>query len=255
MTKEISESIKFPYKETDDIKVTFQLAVDYYSALHLAGHTIELEWNGGGDSGSVWINIDGVAKDIDHWTKNLNLYDKIHRFVIDQMYDALDYGSWAGEFSASGKAKFTLVEDFAGFEGEDTYSEDEFDSVSFNFPIKFPKHLIPENASRLTICISGGYDEQSPNISLQFMERGNWDALPLSSEATLYVEELLAILQEAVENKLLFVGADHTYMDVYIDITAGQDVDYLIENLDYYTVSENFKTITINLLEEAKHEE
>jgi len=253
--KETSEKIQFPYKEHDDVEITYQLAIDYYSALHLAGHKIQLEWNGGGDSGSVWLNLDKKMIDVDYYSASLLLYDKIHAFVIDQMYDVLDYGSWAGEFSAAGTADFVVEENFIGFQGTDYYSEDEFHSCALNFKIHVPKHLIPNKAARLSISMSGGYDGDNVQVYLSFRENGHWEALPVSDECKEYLFVLEHDLQNAANELLERHGGDHTYCDTHIDIIPGEDIDDEIEEFDYYTVDERPKDIWINFLDFAEQSE
>lgn len=247
--KTVSEKILFPYKEHDDIEVTHQLAIDYYSALYFAGHKIELEWNGGGDSGSVWLNLDKSMIDVNYYSNNLSLYDKIHAFVIDKMYDELDYGSWAGEFSAAGTAEFVIEEDFIGFKGTDHYSEDEFHSCKFNFKIHVPKHLIPNDADRLLITMEGGYDGQDVQVHMCFRKTGDWAAIPISDECKEYLFVLENDLVDTVNELMETQKADHTYCDTHIDIIPGIDIDDKIDEFDYYTVDERPKDVYINLLD------
>lgn len=101
--------------------------IDWCDKLHAEGKTLELLWEGGGDSGWVHMQIDGVEEDSDYSEK-----------LISQMYDELDYGSWAGEFSAEGTA--TWDTNLKAFVGTDYYSETE----SFEHPYKI-EIAIPED--------------------------------------------------------------------------------------------------------------
>lgn len=96
------------------------------------GHEIALAWEGGGDSGWCYFKIDGEQVSDNAETDEI-------RDLTDRMYDCLDYGSWAGEFSASGEAVYDPKE--KAFVGIDTYSEDE--TYSFPHPMKItvPKSL------------------------------------------------------------------------------------------------------------------
>jgi hypothetical protein len=100
--------------------------IDWCDKLHAEGKTLELLWEGGGDSGWVHMQIDGVEEDSDYSEK-----------LISQMYDELDYGSWAGEFNAEGTA--TWDTNLKAFVGTDYYSETE----SFEHPYKI-EIVIPE---------------------------------------------------------------------------------------------------------------
>lgn len=254
LNKEISEKIQFPYKEHDDVEITYQLAIDYYSALHLAGHEIQLEWNGGGDSGSVWLNLDRKTIDVDFYSTNLSLYDKIHGFLIDKMYDELDYGSWAGEFSANGTAEFVIEEDFIGFKGTDFYSEDEFHSCNLNFKVKVPKELIPSEANRLLFNMDGGYDNSHVNIRLSFRADKDWKDLPVSDECQKHLDTIKEELQMKIDNLMEDKAADHTYCDTYLDVDPETDLDDELDEFDYYTVDERPKDIWINLLDFIEEE-
>ena len=254
LNKETSEKIQFPYKEHDDVEITYQLAIDYYSALHLAGHEIQLEWNGGGDSGSVWLNLDKKMIDVDYYSKNLSLYDKIHAFVIEKMYDELDYGSWAGEFSAAGTAEFVIEEDFIGFKGTDHYSEDEFHSCDLNFKVKVPKELIPSEANRLVFNMDGGYDNSHVNIRLSFRANGDWKDLPVSDECQKHLDTIKEELQMSIDKLMEENAGDHTYCDTHLEVIPGRDLDDELDEFDYYTVDERPKDIWINLLDFAEQE-
>jgi len=78
------------------------------------------------------------------------------------MYDHLDYGSWAGDFSANGGAMYSL-EDKA-FVGTDYYSETADMSYDVNIPIAVPKHLWFD---QLNIHIEANYDA-TPDCQAEF---------------------------------------------------------------------------------------
>lgn len=255
MTKETSESIQFPYKETDDVSITYKLAIDYYTALHFAGHKIQLQWDGGNDSGSVWINIDGVQRDIDYWDPpKMTLYDKIHDFIVDKMYGELDYGSWAGDFSAAGTADFIIKDGFIGFEGTDNYSQDDHHSCKMNFEICIPKELIPEDADRFMISITGGYDFDNPDVALRFYKKSDYNKIKTSQACEKLLDKLHTQLQERVYDLMRLHSADHVYTDEYQTVTPGEDLKFTLETLEYYTSLEKDKNVEINLTDLAKFE-
>ena len=55
------------------------------------------------------------------------------------MDNELDYGSWAGDFSANGEAVYDSKE--KAFVGTDYYSETESVPVKVSIPINIPKDL------------------------------------------------------------------------------------------------------------------
>ncbi len=85
------------------------------------GKELVIHWEGGGDSGWCYFKING---------KEVN--NEYTEYLVDMMYAELDYGSWAGEFSAVGDATFSLEEN--AFVGEDSYSEEDL----MHFPCVIP---------------------------------------------------------------------------------------------------------------------
>lgn len=120
--------------------------------------SLELCWEGGGDSGWVYFLKDGE-----------NLDNKYTRALVDHMYETLDYGSWAGEFSASGRAKYNPETE--AFEGIDDYSEDSDDVMISNIVVTISDnihfdelHLTFEDEGDVTadIVINNGPSMQDP---------------------------------------------------------------------------------------------
>ena len=102
------------------------------------GSSIAICWEGGGDSGWVYMQVDDAETS-----------DAEGDWLVDRMYDVLDYGSWAGEFSASGRAEYDPTTKM--FEGEDCYSEDESLTLELDndeiITVKIPKKYFFEELS------------------------------------------------------------------------------------------------------------
>lgn len=96
------------------------------------GKKLSIGWEGGGDSGWVYFKID------DEQIEETDDQPQV-RELIDLMYDQLDYGSWAGEFSAQGEAIYNAEE--KAFIGEDYYYEDQTVEYDCNIKIRVPKKL------------------------------------------------------------------------------------------------------------------
>lgn len=94
---------------------------------HEEGRTLNMHWDGGGDSGWVDFQIDGDTTEEDQLFID---------FLRDKCYNELDYGSWAGEFSASGDAEFDPEQN--AFVGTDYYSEDDTTTVNCELKIEIP---------------------------------------------------------------------------------------------------------------------
>ncbi|MFO0468693.1 MAG: hypothetical protein ACK5ZX_05245 [Bacteroidota bacterium] len=99
------------------------------------GSEVAICWEGGGDSGWVYMEVDGeqASSEEADW-------------LVDRMCDILDYGSWAGEFNASGRAIYDS--ETKVFEGDDVYSEDTSEEIELKddqiIKIKIPKKYFLE---------------------------------------------------------------------------------------------------------------
>lgn len=93
-----------------------------------AGKEITLKWEGGGDSGWVYFEIDGEQVE-NEYTESL----------VSYCYDVLDYGSWAGEFDANGEAVYDPNQ--KAFVGIDYYSETDIDERDPGIVLSIPKDL------------------------------------------------------------------------------------------------------------------
>lgn len=109
-----------------------QSLIEYLDAMVAEGKEVSMGWEGGGDSGWCWFEIDG--EQVSDSAQNSHI-----RSLLDHMYDELDYGSWAGEFSASGKAIYDSEE--KAFVGTDHYSEDDTIHYDCKLEIRIPKSL------------------------------------------------------------------------------------------------------------------
>jgi len=146
------------------------------------GKELGIKWEGGGDSGWAYFTIDG--QQVSDNAEN----DEI-RQLTDLMYDHLDYGSWAGEFSASGEAIYNSTE--KAFVGTDYYSEDE--NYDFEYPIKI---TVPESLwfNALEYNIEG----ETPHIDVAFIVNNGF----LTDEHTKVAQEVKKQLEEQVEKAI-----------------------------------------------------
>ena len=92
------------------------------------GKELSIGWEGGGDSGWAFFKLDG--KDID------NEYTEI---LLNHIYDELDYGSWAGEFTASGEAVYSS--ETKCFEGTDYCANEDYIQYNCEIKVKVPKEF------------------------------------------------------------------------------------------------------------------
>lgn len=114
------------------------------------GGEIKMKWEGGGDSGWCYFEIDGETID--------NEYADC---LLKRIDDTLNYGSWAGEFNASGEAVYDPKKN--AFEGTDFYGEDSSAVLESDFTIKVPKKLWFDT---LHVEVEANYDEE-PSVSVR----------------------------------------------------------------------------------------
>jgi len=127
------------------------------------GKKLEICWEGGGDSGWVYFQIDG---------KNIGDHDDSPEIetLINKMHDELDYGSWAGEFSANGSAVYDP--ESKAFVGTDSYSENESSEFKTDIKILIHKSLWFDSVSYS--IEDEDPDEQNIQTDFQFQIRNGF---------------------------------------------------------------------------------
>lgn len=202
------------------------------------GHELKICWEGGGDSGWVYFEIDGQQVD--------NEYTD---YLVDCMYTELDYGSWAGEFTATGEAIFDPLEN--AFVGIDDYQED--DRLSYECKISFK---VPNNLwyDRIHYSIECSGDE-TPDIEVQFGITNGF----LSQEHKEIEKVLEDILHDEVP-KLIeqFVEEGKEFRDIWESEmflkTDGKDMgaytEFVIKELGMGTFTSHEKDIVLYIDED-----
>ena len=203
------------------------------------GNELKICWSGGGDSGWAHFQING--KDVD------NEYTE---YLTNMMYDQLDYGSWAGEFTAEGEAVYN--KENQSFEGIDYYSEDETMSHDCNIVIQVPKELWYDN---LSIRIEGSEDE-SVTIEANFNIKNGF----LSDKHTAFIDGHEEKMQEEVDDVISdFVNkSGKHYRSIWETINLepnegvvkGDFIEYTIDELGIGTRSTDEKDIYLEITEE-----
>lgn len=119
--------------KNDKMKQQHTQNSDWLDQQVAAGKEVYVSWDGGDDSGGAQLHIDGKGY-------YGGMEDKIPgldiRRIIENAYTELDYGSWAGEFSAQGEAYYDPKT--KSFQGVDTYESSNtivtLEKVSFRVP-------------------------------------------------------------------------------------------------------------------------
>ena len=193
-----------------------------------------------GDSGWAHFEIDGIEKD-----------NEYTRALVDRIYDTLDYGSWAGEFSASGKAIYDPETN--SFEGTDNYSEDSHDTVDTDIIIRVPKKLWFES---LDIECEANYDD-TPAVSVRFLIKNGF----LTDEHTDFcsnLEKNLSVEFEAIfsnyesNSGYEFRGCGDTFLLNRADAVESDDnLIFYIKQMEIQIMTSEEKNIVFELDEET----
>jgi hypothetical protein len=107
--------------------------LQYCDELSQQGNTISIEWDGGNDSGDYDVKINGQSVADSPYT----------RALTECMDQVLEYGSWAGEYYAEGKAEYNPQTKC--FEGTDNFSTEEYETVGKSLSFKVPKDIWFDN--------------------------------------------------------------------------------------------------------------
>jgi hypothetical protein len=103
---------------------------EWLKKLSSEGKEITVSWEGGNDSGCYYAHIDNGDLGYDDEYGN-----KLCAFVADYM----EYGSFAGEFSTTGKVFYDPAKN--AFIGDDDYYQDESRNIDCKIPLKISKEL------------------------------------------------------------------------------------------------------------------
>lgn len=213
--------------------------VQWCNDLHQADGQLALIWDGGGDSGWVHFELDGET-----------IENEYTECLVERMYDTLNYGSWAGEFSASGKAMYNPQTN--AFEGVDYYGEDGHDAIDVNFKIHVPKKLWFDT---LHIEVES-YNDESPNVSVRLLIKNGF----LTQEHSDFCSNLETTLTEKF-NDVFYTYESKTYdfrgcSDSWIleranAIEGENDLIFEIVQVEIQTIDSEERAIVLELDEET----
>ena len=203
------------------------------------GHELSMHWEGGGDSGWVHFQIDGIEVE-----------NRYTAYLIDSMYDELNYGSWAGEFNASGEAVYN--KENQSFEGVDYYSEDETMHQECNIVIQVPKKLWYDSINIDIDC----HSEDATNITCRFNIKNGF----LSGKHIMFIEGFEEKMQEEVDavidDFINVSGKDYRSIWETINLEPKDGnikddcIEYIIGSLSIGTTSSEPKDIYLEITEE-----
>lgn len=210
------------------------------------GKKLSMHWEGGGDSGWCWFEIDG--QQVAESEQNPQI-----RQLLDLMYDTLDYGSWAGEFSANGEAEYD--NGHKAFLGTDYYGEDQTEYHECDIKIKIPKHLWFD-------AIEYNIESEEAHVDFAFIIRNGF----LSDEHNSLVDKIREEISDAVDIEIEKFTSDpknleyqSIWQNVRVDRSEfeeeGDMLVYSIAELNMSVRSEEPKDIYLQLETEEDEEE
>lgn len=187
---------------------------------HKLGKELKFTWDGGGDSGWVEFYVDdnpAAGPQADN--------------LIDDMYELLDYGSWAGEFSASGEAIYDNKK--KAFVGTDTYQEVETRSFPASMSFSVPKDLWFDDIS---IRIEGRVEEGTEVIVTFNVKNGFLTPKHRKLEETIALE-IVGQVEEFIANLSEDTNYDNIWDELRISSNDAKDkddknVNFVIDHLN-----------------------
>lgn len=199
---------------------------------------LAIVWDGGGDSGWVYFEIDGTTVE--------NQYTEA---LVDYIVDELDYGSWAGEFTANGRAVYHPENKM--FEGIDYYGEDENEVLDTDIKIALPKSLWFDTVHVEVEC----HAEEHCRINVSTLVKNGF-LTPKHSEICSNLEkELQDEFDAVIEN---YEDPEHDFrycsdswiLDRSEGVALGDDLIFSITKLDVSVSNTSENQIVLDLTDE-----
>jgi hypothetical protein len=224
----------------DTNKPTIKQILDWCLKKTEEGSEVVLLWDGGNDSGWVHLEVDGE----DTYAPEANA-------LIDMMYEQLDYGSWAGDFSASGEAHFSAEEKL--FQGYDNYSTTESESAPAAIEIRIPKYIHFDQISIDT-------EDENCTTNIRFDIRNGFmhpkTTAVISQLEKDLPEQIIKAVDAVVESSHEIDGFWESYqLSRTDDFTEdGEDMVHIMKNVTYQKINTTDSHIEINLQELLEEE-
>lgn len=216
---------------TASYEITDHAALAWCHKLHAEGILLNMHWDGGGDSGWVEFQID--KSDLTEEDSAMIAY------LENKCYDELDYGSWAGEFSATGDAEFNPEEN--AFIGTDYYSEDDSITKACELRIAFPKDVWFDSVEIMV-------QDDEIVVDVDLIVRNGF-----KTEAHTAAEEAMRVaIQDQVND--IIADVDH-FRSMWEEINLskddfkleGDEVVHIVGHISIGVFDEDEKSIFINL--------
>lgn len=220
------------------LEITDEACLAWCNKKHAEGVTLNMHWDGGGDSGWVDFQIDGDSTEEDQ---------AFIDFLTEKCYNELDYGSWAGEFSASGDAEFNPTE--GAFVGTDYYSEDDGETVECELRIEIPKDLWFDS---LEIMIQ----DEEIDVSVDMIIRNGFKTDAHTAAETALSKTIETQVQEIVNDAIKYKSIEFRSMWEEISLSKsdfteeGNNVVHIVKEITIGTFQSEDRHIFIPLANE-----
>jgi len=207
------------------------------------GKEIKVTWEGGNDSGSFTVYIEG---------KECEYGDVDHDEIIDKLDEDLDFGSWSGDFFADGSVVYDSKEGAFIGEGRDVTSE--VASLSdISIELRVPKYL---NFDIIRIYTEGSYCWHELRVRCNFIINNGpvFEEHSFTEEAMndYLMERICHILdtnEDSKHEEIGYVGNEWSITRESFD-EDGEDLVYIIDELDFEFNDSNERSYKIKIEEE-----
>ena len=224
---------------SEEKELTIQDVIKWCDEQTEQGFELKICWEGGGDSGWCWFELDGeqCSQPEAEW-------------LIEKMYDVLDYGTWAGEFSTNGEAEYNP--ETKEFDGTDYYStEDTFiHECKKPFAIKIPKTIYFDI---LHMECEGEEYEFNINASVTngfFTKEAETYFNKLESELNTWSSDVITEIVQDLDDDSELTGAYQEYDLEKTDFKEeGDFLVYTFDKFEYRAYQSEPNGVNINLLE------
>lgn len=214
-----------------------QNLIEYFDSLVKEDKEVKIVWEGGNDSGSVMIYVD-----------DRQIYENNHPQIetfLNHVYDHLDYGSWAGNFNASGEAIYDS--DLKSFRGTDNYSEEDTRIHSCKILIQIPDELWFDD---ILINIDG-HDYASVNSDFYVINGF------ISNDHNKFLKILDKEITDKINDEIEIFQNNHDYVGISTDIELKYSDfkkkdgyrEHIIDKLEMTVENTDEKEICIDLNE------
>lgn len=209
------------------------------------GKELKFTWDGGNDSGYANLVLDDNNVEVVGYSDVL----------LDGIYEELDYGSWAGEFYASGEAIYSKEEQ--AFIGIDDYSEDENVGHECSISVPIPSILWYDS---INIRLECDHEDDELQVTVNFVIKHGF----ISEEHNNVKTQIEDYLRKKVSDEIEDFANSNPFRSMWDTITLNRSegvettpgfVIYEITSLSMGTTHSQEKSIYLQLIPKENEQE